>query len=349
MTQLVELQDALPRFQAAGIKLYAVSYDEADALAEFARHHGITYPLLSDRGSKVIDRYGIRNHFVTEDQIPYYGIPFPGTYLTDEQGLVTAKFFHRNLAQRTSAESVLDSALGAILLGKEEPHAIGGDGDIRVTATYHGGGGRLKSGFVRHVVVRFEIPPGLHIYGEPVPDGMVATKIRVSGPPGLHAGETVAPPTHPLALPALGMELQVWDGRVDFSIPVFVDDRVVGIIDDVPVEEVPIQVKIDYQACDDQCCRLPQGETLTVKVPVAPYVGHDLTGKLSGTVSTTMDSRKFLLRKIVLGLLRSPIKGLKYLHLTWAQLQRGPVGRTDRRGRLAHTHRKDTDDPRTSA
>ena len=112
MTQLVELQEALPKFQAAGIKLYAVSYDEADALAEFARHHGITYPLLSDEGSKVIRRYGIQNHFVTREQVPYHGIPFPGTYLVDEEGVVTAKFFRRSLAQRESAEAVIDSALG---------------------------------------------------------------------------------------------------------------------------------------------------------------------------------------------------------------------------------------------
>ena len=81
MTQLVELQEALPKFEVAGIRLYAVSYDEPEALAEFARHHDITYPLLSDRGSKVIRSYGIQNRFVTKEQVPYYGIPFPGTYL----------------------------------------------------------------------------------------------------------------------------------------------------------------------------------------------------------------------------------------------------------------------------
>ena len=37
MTQLVELQEALPKFEAAGIKLYAVSYDEPAALAQWAR------------------------------------------------------------------------------------------------------------------------------------------------------------------------------------------------------------------------------------------------------------------------------------------------------------------------
>ena len=52
MTQLVELQEALPQFEAAGIKLYAISYDDPDALAEFALHQGITFPLLSDKAPK---------------------------------------------------------------------------------------------------------------------------------------------------------------------------------------------------------------------------------------------------------------------------------------------------------
>ena len=42
MTQLVELQQRLPDFEAAGIKIFAVSYDPQDGLAEFARTYGIT-------------------------------------------------------------------------------------------------------------------------------------------------------------------------------------------------------------------------------------------------------------------------------------------------------------------
>ena len=330
MTQLVELQEALPKFQAAGIKLYAVSYDEADALAAFARHHGITYPLLSDRGSKVIRRYGIQNHFVTKEQVPFYGIPFPGTYLVDEDGIVTAKFFPRGLAQRESAEAVIDSALGEILLGDEEPFAEGGDDDIRVTATYHGGGGNLKAAVVRQIVVRFELAPGLHIYDEPVPDGMVATRIRIAGPPGFHAGERVQPPTKALRLPGLDTELRVWDGRVDFAVPVWADDRVLGIVSDIEHDEIAIEVRVDYQACDDRACRIPQSETLTVKVPVAPYVGHQLAGRLPGTVATTMDARRFMLRKVLRGLLRSPIRGLRYLRRSAADVRRGPAGRRRR-------------------
>jgi peroxiredoxin len=330
MTQLVELQEALPKFEAAGIKLYAVSYDEVGALAEFAHHHDIKYPLLSDVGSKVIDRFGIRNHFVTKDQIPYYGIPFPGTYLVDEQGIVSAKFFQRNLAQRESAEAVIDSALGEILLGDEEPHAEGGGEDIRITATHHGGGGKMKSGVLRQVVVRFELAPGLHIYGEPVPDGMVATKIRISGPPGLHVGETIAPPTHALTLPGLDAELRVWDGRVDFAVPVYVDDRIASLVDEIRDDEVPIEVQIDYQGCDDSSCRIPQRETITLRVPLAPHVGNDLAGELAGTIGTTMSSRWFMLRMIWRAWLQSPIRGLRYLLTLWLDLRRGPAARRHR-------------------
>jgi peroxiredoxin len=342
MTQLVELQEALPKFQAAGIKLYAVSYDEADALAEFARHHGITYPLLADKGSKLIRQLGIQNHFVTKDQVPYYGIPFPGTYLIDEDGVVTAKFFQRNLARRESAETVIDSALGRVLLGQEEPFAEAGDDDIRVTATYHGGGGRLKAGVVRQIVVRFELAAGLHLYDEPVPDGMVATKIRIEGPPGLHADEPTKPPTKPLELPGLDVELHVWSGRVDFVVPVWADDRIAGIVSEIAHDAIPIGVRVDYQACDDRTCRIPRSETLEVIVPVAPYVGHDLPGKLRGTVATTMDVRKFMLRKIRRGLLRSPIKGFRYLKQTLQHTRRGPAGRRDRVGPPNETSATDT-------
>jgi peroxiredoxin len=328
MTQLVELQAALPKFEAAGIKLYAVSYDEADALSEFARHHGITYPLLSDKGSKVIRSYGIENHFVTKDQVPYYGIPFPGTYLVDENGIVTEKIFSRGLANRSSAESMIDSALGEILLGDEEPSASGGDEDIQVSATYHGGGGSLKGAVLREIIVRFELGERLHIYDDPVPEGMVATRISVSGPAGLCTGERNAPPTRALQLPGLRETLQVWDGRVDFRIPVWADDRIASLVREREYTEEEIGVQVDYQACDDQTCRIPQTDTLTIKVPVTPYVGHNLAGgSLPGAVSTTMDAEKFMMRKVRRGLLRSPIKGIRYLRNSLRAVGRGPMGR----------------------
>jgi peroxiredoxin len=325
MTQLVELQEALPKFNAAGIKLYAVSYDDVEALADFAQHHDITYPLLSDKGSKVIRRYGIQNHFVTREQIPYYGIPFPGSYLVDQDGVVIEKMFSRSLAARQSAESTIDRALGEILLGEDEPTDRAGSDGIQLSATYHGGGGNLKSAVIRELVVRFELAPGLHIYDEPVPEGMVATRIEVSGPPGFHTNDMIKLPTKRLKLPGIDSELRVWEGRVDFVIPVWVDDRVKGLMDESEFEDIDIVVKVDFQACDDQSCRIPQTETLTVKVPVAPHLGHDLPGDLAGAVMTTMNTRKYMMRMIRRGLLRSPIKGFRYIKKSMEDVRRGPA------------------------
>jgi len=330
MTQLVDLQEAMPKFRAAGIRLYAVSYDEPEALADFARHHGIEFPLLADVGSRVIDRFGIRNHFVTVDQIPYYGIPFPGTYLVDEAGLVTQKFFQRSFAQRESAEAVIDGAVGEILLGQQEPMTEAGGEHIRVTAAYHGGGGKLKFAAPGQVVVRFDLAPGVHIYGDPVPTGMVATQIRVSGPPGLHVGETVSPPTGELRLPGVDAVLPVWEGRVDFVVPVHVDDRIASLTDALSGADVPIEIRVDYQGCDDKTCRIPQSETLSLRVPLAPHVGNALAGDLAGTTGTTMRSRWFMLRMIARSWVRSPVRGLRYLLGLWMDARRGPAGRGGR-------------------
>ena len=115
------------------------------------------------------DEFGLAGPLPATD----YGKAFPGTYLLDEDGVVSAKFFNRSLAARESAESVIHSGLG-----EEEPTDRGGNGDIRISAAYHGGGDNLKKAVVRQLVVRFELAPGLHIYDEPVPEGMVATRGR---------------------------------------------------------------------------------------------------------------------------------------------------------------------------
>ena len=114
MTQLGELRDAYPKFQAAGVKLYAVSYDDREALAAFAEANRIPFPLLSDADSQVIRAYGLLNTQVRPDEVPFYGIPFPGTYVVDESGVVVEKFFPRHIANRESPESVLEGALGEI-------------------------------------------------------------------------------------------------------------------------------------------------------------------------------------------------------------------------------------------
>lgn len=111
-TQLLHLQQHLPAFEAAGIALFAVSYDSVPTLAEFAGEHGITYPLLSDEGSHLIRRLGILNDLVRPDE-DVYGIPYPGAYALSASGHVLRKYFYRHYRDRPSPLGVLREAFGA--------------------------------------------------------------------------------------------------------------------------------------------------------------------------------------------------------------------------------------------
>ena len=320
MTQLVELQAATPKFAEAGIEVYAISYDHLGALQDFAEHHDITYELLSDRGSKVIREFGILNHHIPEEQVPFYGIPFPGTYLVDEDGVVVAKAFHQSIAQRESAEGLIDAALGEILLRSEEPTtALADDSGIGFSLTYHGGAGVIRGGTMRNLVISVDLPDGLHIYDDPVPTGMVATSFTLVGPTGLRNAPVRKPPTEPLDLPGVG-SLQVWSGRVEFVIPVWATDEIASLLRDDNPDSVTIELDIAYQACDDQACRLPQTKRLTLEVPVGAYVAPELpnTG-MGGGEKTTMDSQKWIREMVIHDLANTPDRDAAIAYLERAR------------------------------
>ena len=68
----MELQQRAPEIEQAGTALFAISYDSVDVLAGFAREHGISFPLLSDEGSRVIRELGLYNEHLAE-QARFYG------------------------------------------------------------------------------------------------------------------------------------------------------------------------------------------------------------------------------------------------------------------------------------
>ena len=57
----IQLQTDLKDIEAAGVQLVGISYDSVDILAKFSKTSKITYPLLSDAGSKTIGDYNLLN------------------------------------------------------------------------------------------------------------------------------------------------------------------------------------------------------------------------------------------------------------------------------------------------
>ena len=149
----------MPEFEAAGVAVYGVSYDSEEALAGFSEKYGISFPLLADSGSKVIERFGILNTLIDPDEPNgqrIYGVPFPGTYIVDRTGVVTEKFFNRHYATRTSPGTLLDTAAGEVLIHAGSPSAETMDAEVRITAFLADEDLKLESSSVLYT--RIEIP-----------------------------------------------------------------------------------------------------------------------------------------------------------------------------------------------
>ncbi len=105
--QLQDLQKNLPAIQATGIQLVAISYDSPATNATAAAKLGLTFPLLSDVGSKVIDAYGIRNHEATGHAD---GIPHPVLFLLDQKGVIRVKLMRDGFRERPEASEIIAGA-----------------------------------------------------------------------------------------------------------------------------------------------------------------------------------------------------------------------------------------------
>ena len=98
---MVQLQKDIALIEATGTQVVGVSYDSIEVLRKFAESSGISFPLLSDEGSKTIRAFGI--HFRD-------GLPYPGTYLIDDKGTVRAKFFQEGYRQRHDNSVLIEAA-----------------------------------------------------------------------------------------------------------------------------------------------------------------------------------------------------------------------------------------------
>lgn len=240
---------------------------------------------------------------MSEDDAFLYGIPFPGTYVCNEAGIVVAKFFHDSYKKRDSAEFLIDAALGKHTIESQAPQDTAGDQDIKITAAVGGGDGSIRQGIVRKLIVRFELAEGLHIYSEPVPQGMVATCVEVSGPPGFTSLPAEVPPTQNLHLAALDVDLQVWSGSVDVVIPFYPTGELASETRPLDETEINIEVKVRYQACTDSECLLPKTETITLTLPMdvidVPQLNlHTGHGQREGSFSSMPAMRRLIWRKL---------------------------------------------------
>ena len=101
------MQRDLKSIEAAGIQIVGISYDDTKALKTFSDRMKIAFPMLSDPGSQTIDAYHIRNKAARGKA---EGVPNPGTFILDQQGVIRAKLFLEGYRVRHSAEELIQAA-----------------------------------------------------------------------------------------------------------------------------------------------------------------------------------------------------------------------------------------------
>ena len=231
---------------------------------------------MSDTDSGVIRKFGILNTLISPDDPEqgagrsFYGVPFPGVYVTDENGVVTEKFFHRHYGTRESAGSIRDSALGKLLARHETPVAELGTDQVQISAFLSDSSMKFETQSTIHV--RFELNDGLHMYGRPLPEGYIASEVTIPDTPGLRVGAALYPPTHPRAFPELGVTLSVYEGVVDVAIPVTPNVEVFHRTNPDRPEVVEVPVSVLFQVCSETICYLPRTEVLSLTVPFEPLL-----------------------------------------------------------------------------
>ena len=236
-------------------------------LAKFSEAYDIGYTLLSDEGSRVIETLGILNTLIAEDDERFYGIPFPGTYIVDSDGVVTEKFFNRHYATRTSTGTLLDKAVGKVLIHDGSSVARLADSEVRITSFL--ADEDLKLEVESTLYTRIEVPDGFHLYGEPLPEGFFATTVHVQEVKGLRVGEAQYPPTTPQRFEVLDVTLSVYEGVVLVAVPVTATADVLNWGAECEPMKLEVPVIVRYQICSDEVCYIPRTVELSMELDLA--------------------------------------------------------------------------------
>ena len=101
------MQRDLKSIDEAGVQVVGVSYDSPGTLKKFSDSAKISFPLLSDPESKVIEEYHIKNPAAKGKA---EGVPYPGTFIVDSKGVVGAKLFLDGYRDRHSAAALIKAA-----------------------------------------------------------------------------------------------------------------------------------------------------------------------------------------------------------------------------------------------
>jgi peroxiredoxin len=285
----VELQGRVAELQKGGLGVAVISYDAPRILEDFSARHRITFPLLSDAGSAIINRYGILNTVVDEALGPngkdpavladlqryvtvtqaserLRGMAFPGTFIVDRQGRVTSRFFEDYYWERNTVSNILlrSGSAGPPVQGtqastehlelraypSDSTASLGTRFSLAVDITPKRNMHVYAPGAAGYRVVTLNITPQAHV--RTMPAAYPASEIYHFVP----LNERVPVYQKPFRLIVEVVAEATADARKAFS----------------GKEDIVVNGSLEYQACDDKVCYNPVSLPLTWKLALAGAV-----------------------------------------------------------------------------
>lgn len=276
----MELQRDLDQLEARGIKLTTISYDTQEILKTFGDQNGITFTMLSDPGSVVIERFDLLNPVpewslaaeeddpALQDAVATYvsvggvnertvRMAFPGTLMLDANGRVVERHFEDSYVQRNTISSIL------LRRGEHlEPLEATRVSTDQLDLTTFPSSSEVAPGNRFTLVLNIEPHAGMHVYA-PGAENYRAIKLNIEPQPFLSV--------LPMAYPESGA---YYFQPFDETVPVY--EEPFTLLQEVILEgtreaqgllreldSVTIRGTLEFQACDDEICYLPASVPLS--------------------------------------------------------------------------------------
>jgi peroxiredoxin len=286
----VELQSRVKELRDRGLGLAVISYDPREIHEAFSRQNGITFPLLSDKGSETIKRYGILNTVVEEALGPnrddpavkadvsryvagsgtvppmMKGIAFPGTFILDRQGRVTSRFFEDFYVERSTVAGILKR-----LDGRDQPVPGTKVSTEHLDVSTYPSDAAVAPGNRFSLALDIRPKRGMHLYA-PGASGYRIISLSIAEQPFVRMLPLRYPASEIYFFKPLNERVPVYQKPFTLVQEIILEGQPAAQAAFKGRDSLTLSGTLDYQACDDKLCFNPASIPLSWTVSMRPLV-----------------------------------------------------------------------------
>jgi hypothetical protein len=242
-----------------------VSYDSKDILKFFTERHSISYPLLADPKSEIIERFGVLN---TAASGFTKGMSYPGFVYVNSDGQVQETFFEEDFRARFTGNNVITKIFpelgGVAPKDVPAPHL-----QLKLTQSDD----VVAPGSRVTLFAEVSLPDDMHVYAPGV-EGYKPIAMEVAANPHVALQPANYPKSKVLLLPVIGEKVPVFEGtfRITQDVTVAFDKDFSQAVAAGPLSGTPLTLdgNLQYQACDSKICYPPTSVSISWQLRVLP-------------------------------------------------------------------------------